>query len=76
MNCQSEISERAGVTLGRSLLSGWADACCQLLSPLDEAQQRYVLTDGKLHADDTPVPVLLPGNGKTKTDRLCTYVRA
>ena len=32
-------------------------------------------TDGKLHADDTPVPVLLPGNKKTKTGRLWTYVR-
>lgn len=58
------------VTLSCSLLSGWVDACCQLLSPLDEALQRYVLTDGKLHANDTPVPVLLPGNGKTKTGRL------
>ena len=29
----------------------------------------------KLHADDTPVPVLAPGNGKTKTGRLWTNVR-
>lgn len=29
----------------------------------------------KLHADDTPMPVLAPGNGKTKTGRLWTYVR-
>ena len=29
----------------------------------------------KLHADDTPVPVLAPGKGKTKTGRLWTYVR-
>lgn len=75
LNRQSEIYERQGVTLSRSLLSGWVDACCQLLSPLDETLSRYVLTDGKLHADDTPVPVLLPGNGKTKTGRLWTYVR-
>ncbi|HAJ7131275.1 TPA: IS66 family transposase, partial [Escherichia coli] len=47
----------------------------RLLAPLDEALQHYVLTDGKLHADDTPVPVLLPGNKKTKTGRLWTYVR-
>ncbi|AID80005.1 hypothetical protein ECOLIN_24545 [Escherichia coli Nissle 1917] len=51
--------------LSRSLLSGWVDACCRQLSPLEEA----------LHADDTPVPVLLPGNKKTKTGRLWTYVR-
>lgn len=61
--------------LSRSLLSGWVDACCRLLSPLDEALQGYVLTDGKLHANDTPVPVLLPGNKKTKTGLLWTYVR-
>src|ERR1041385_2651388 len=29
----------------------------------------------KLHADDTPVPVLAPGLGKTKTGRLWTFVR-
>jgi len=29
----------------------------------------------KLHGDDVPVPVLAPGNGKTKTARLWTYVR-
>ena len=29
----------------------------------------------KLHGDDTPVPVLAPANGKTKTGRLWTYVR-
>ena len=72
---QSEIYGRQGVELGRSLLSGWVDACCRLLSPLEGALQDYVLTDGKLHADDTPVPVLLPGNKKTKTGRLWTYVR-
>ncbi len=72
---QSEIYGRQGVELSRSLLSGWVDACCRLLSPLEEALQDYVLTDGKLHADDTPVPVLLPGNKKTKTGRLWTYVR-
>jgi transposase len=29
----------------------------------------------KLHADDSPVPVLAPGTGRTKTGRLWTYVR-
>lgn len=72
---QSEIYARQGVELSRSVLSGWVDACCRLLSPLEEALRQYVLTNGKLHADDTPVPVLLPGNKKTKTGRLWTYVR-
>ena len=59
---QSEIYGRQGVELSRSLLSGWVDACCRLLSPLEEALHGYVMTDGKLHADDTPVQVLMPGN--------------
>lgn len=43
-----------------------------LLSPLEEALWQHVLTNGKFHVDDTPVPV---GNKKTKTVRLWTYVR-
>jgi transposase len=46
-----------------------------LLEPLVEALRRYVTAASKLHADDTPVPVLAPGQGKTKTGRLWTYVR-
>ncbi len=34
-----------------------------------------MLSGSKVHGDDTPVPVLAPGNGKTKTGRLWTYVR-
>ena len=40
-----------------------------------DALRRYVTAADKLHADDTPVPVLAPGQGKTKTGRLWTYVR-
>jgi Transposase IS66 family len=46
-----------------------------LLQPLVEAIRRHVMDAAKIHADDTPVPVLSPGNGKTKTGRLWTYVR-
>jgi transposase len=72
---QTDIYARQGVELSRSMLSGWVDACCRLMAPLEEALRDYVLMPGKLHADDTPVPVLLPGNKKTKTGRLWTYVR-
>ena len=34
-----------------------------------------MLDTEKLHGDDTPIPVLAPGNGKTATGRLWTYVR-
>lgn len=34
-----------------------------------------MLARNKLHADDTPISVLAPGSGKTRTARLWTYVR-
>jgi hypothetical protein len=46
-----------------------------LLAPLVDQIRKHVLAGSKIHADDTPVPVLAPGNGKTKTGRLWTYVR-
>jgi hypothetical protein len=72
---QSEIYAREGVELERSTLADWVGSTSQLLAPLVEALRRHVLSATKLHADDTPVPVLAPGNGKTKTGRLWTYVR-
>lgn len=72
---QSGIYAREGVELERSTLSGWVGQCNTLLRPLVAALQRHVLAGQKLHADDTPVPVLAPGDGKTKTGRLWTYVR-
>jgi transposase len=72
---QSEIYAREGVDLDRSTLAGWVGATSELLSPLVDAVRNHVLTATKLHADDTPVPVLAPGQGKTKTGRLWTYVR-
>ena len=72
---QSEIYAREGVDLDRSTLAGWVGASSELLAPLVEALRKHVLEASKIHADDTPVPVLAPGNGKTKTGRLWTYVR-
>jgi hypothetical protein len=61
------------VDLDRSTLAGWVGATSELLAPLVEAIRGHVMAASKLHADDTPVPVLAPGNGKTKTARLWTY---
>jgi len=72
---QSEMYARQDVELERSTLADWVGGSAQLLEPLGEALRRYVTTASKLHADDTPVPVLAPGQGKTKTGRLWTYVR-
>jgi transposase len=72
---QSQIYARVGVELDRSTLAEWVGGSSRLLAPLVEALRRHVMAAGKLHADDTPVPVLAPGLGKTKTGRLWTYVR-
>ena len=72
---QHQIYARQGVELEDATLAGWVGASSQLLQPLLEALRQYVISGEKLHADDTPVPVLAPGTGKTKTGRLWTYVR-
>lgn len=72
---QSEIYARQGVPISRSTMAGWVGAASDLLDPLVDAIRKHVLGGRKLHADDTPMPVLSPGSGKTKTGRLWTYVR-
>ena len=72
---QSEIYARQGVEISRSTMAGWVGAASDLLSPLVDAIGKHVFAGRKLHADDTPMPVLAPGNGRTKTGRLWTYVR-
>src|ERR1700745_1499078 len=72
---QAEIFARDGVSLETSTLSGWVGATAAALKPLVDALATEVLAGNTLHVDDTPVPVLAPGTGKTKTGRLWTYVR-
>lgn len=72
---QSAIYARQGVELDRSTMARWVGACGALVAPLVEQLRRHVLAPGKVHADDTPVSVLAPGNGQTKTARLWAYVR-
>jgi transposase len=72
---QNQIYAREGVDIPRSTQSEWVGLATALLNPLVEAILRYVLAATKLHADDTPVPVLCPGRGTTKTGRFWVYVR-
>lgn len=72
---QSQIYARDGIELDRSTLAEWVGAASALMQPLLDALGAYVLATEKLHADDTPVPVLAPGTGKTKQGRLWVYVR-
>ncbi|WP_074012712.1 IS66 family transposase, partial [Candidatus Sodalis sp. SoCistrobi] len=72
---QCEIYARHGLVLSRNTLVRWVLDLANKLSPLAMALNRYVLEAGKVHADDTPVPVQAPGSGKTRTGRLWVYVR-
>lgn len=72
---QAAIYARDGVELDRSTMARWVGACGALVRPLVEALQRYVLEPGKVHSDDTTMPVLAPGNGQTKIGRMWVYVR-
>ena len=72
---QAEIFAREGLELDRTLLAQWVGNVTALLIPLTDALRAHVLGADVVHADDTPLPVLAPGRGKTKTGRLWTYVR-
>jgi len=72
---QSQIYAREGLELDRATLAEWVGSISTLVDPLLSALSDYVMSAEKLHADDTPIPVLAPGSGKTKTGRLWTYVR-
>jgi transposase len=72
---QSEIFARDGLDLDRSTLSDWVGQATWLLQPIVDGIRRHVFTAEKIHGDDTPVPVLEPGRGRTRTGRLWVYVR-
>lgn len=72
---QSQIYARQGVDLERSTLARWVAEASDLVEPLVEVLRRYVIRTDKLHGDDTPLPVLAPGTGRTKIGRFWTYVR-
>jgi transposase len=65
----------AGVDLDRSTMADWIGYLAFLLGSLAEAIGRHCRAGPTVHADDTPVPVLAPGFGKTKTGRLWVVVR-
>jgi transposase len=64
-----------GVDLDRSTLCDWVGQAVWLLQPIVEGIRRHVFAAEKIHGDDTTVPVLSPGLGRTKTGRLWVYVR-
>jgi hypothetical protein len=72
---QSQIYHRDGVDLDRSTLADWVGKSTALLERLAVAIGDHVQKGQALFADDTPVKLLAPGSGKTRTARLWAYVR-
>ena len=67
---QSEMLKRQGITIDRSTLSDWVGRTCWWLRPLYDLMVSTVMAAPVVFADDTTLPVLDPGRGKTKTGRL------
>ena len=67
---QSDIFAREGVAIARSIMADRVGRASALMAPLIEALQAHVFAGDRLHGDDTPVPVLEPGRGRTREGRL------
>ena len=72
---QSQIFARHGLAISRSTLSGWVGHACWWLERLHERLVVHVMAGSRVFADDTTLPVLEPGRGRTKTSRLWAYTR-
>ena len=72
---QAQIFTRQGIEIERSTLANRVGGTCWWLGPLLTKLAEHVFASQKLFADDTPVPVLDPGRGRTRTGRLWVYAR-
>ena len=72
---QSQIFARQGVTLSRSTLANWVTGATWWLAPIRDRIADHVMAAERVFADDTVLPVLDPGRGRTRTGRLWVYAR-
>ena len=70
---QEHIFERAGLLIARSTLAQWVGECGAQLQPLVDALSAELLKHGVLHADETPVAMLKPGNKKTHRSYIWSF---
>ncbi|MDI1246569.1 MAG: IS66 family transposase [Rhodoferax sp.] len=70
---QETIFGRSGYAIARSTLAAWVGACGVQLQPLVDALKDTMLQHAVLHADETPVAMLKPGNKKTHRAYLWAY---
>ena len=70
---QESIFGRSGYPIARSTLAQWVGVCGVQLQPLVDALKTCMLKSAVLHADETPVAMLKPGNKKTHRAYLWAY---
>src|SRR5690242_20742096 len=70
---QAAIFARQGIDLDRSTLCDWVGRACWWLEPLWRLLRRHAMASTRIFADDTTLPVLDPGRGRTKTGCLWGY---
>jgi transposase len=70
---QESVFERAGHVIARSTLAQWVGECGAQLQPLVQALANELRRHAVLHADETPVAMLKPGNGKTHRAYMWSY---
>ena len=70
---QEKIFGRAGLTIARSTLAQWVGQTGVQLQPLVDALREAVLAEGVIHADETPVQMLAPGEKKTHRAYVWAY---
>jgi transposase len=72
---QAQIWARQGIELDRSTLADWVGRAAFLLRPVHQRLLENLKASRKLFADETTLPVLDPGRGRTKTGQLWAYAR-
>ena len=70
---QEKIFGRAGLAIARSTLAQWVGQTGVQLQPLVDALREAVLAQGVIHADETPVQMLAPGEKKTHRAYVWAY---
>lgn len=72
---QADIWRRDGIEIDRTMLANAAGRAAFHLAPVIDAMIEELQTSSHLFADETTVPVLAPGTGKTRKDYLWAVVR-
>jgi transposase len=70
---QCQILARGGIHLDRATLCDWVRQTCWWLRPLHELVLAHVVGHARVFADDTPLPTLAPGRGRTRDGRSWAY---